>query len=197
MKKKKRKVVRTKSQMMLIAALSVLVFSIAIIAISSVFLSVKSNAVFATEAWIDPYDVCTTELVYPEQDDNPPEIMQALFSHELPVSQTFIRRLHGVNTCPNIGDINSSILQEVYIYLDSTMLEVNDDGQSGLSIYKVLSALSETEIALSVNEVDMLSVIFLVDDVQHRRWRMNYIQAMRAYEAGITGQHLLELGQRR
>jgi|GEM_PF-6204434 len=151
-----------------------------------------SSPAFATEPWLNPHQICTTQWVYPVFDENNPELMDALAAQNLRGFSVSVVTEEGRSCYDSYGrpltrhhDIRVSFVWEESVELDDRVLSN--------TVYKVMRALHGTETAEAWTGIDVLTVSFY-NGTSQRSWHMNYEQAVEAYEAGVRGFNFFYIG---
>lgn len=188
-KKKKHEEASGKKPVFLVLLSAVIVLAAMIVPFA---IGRTSSPVFATQPWLNPHQICTTQWVYPVYDENNPELMDALAAQNLTGFGVTVVREEGQACYDNTGrslshhhDINVSFLWEETVELDDRLLSN--------TVYKVMRALYGTETSEAWTGIDVLNVSFY-NGISQRSWHMNYEQAVEAYEAGVRGQNFFNIG---
>jgi|GEM_PF-4018003 len=184
------------SKLRLIAVISVLVILLLIGIVAPLFVGINSYSAYATEPWHDPFRLCSTNWYLIGQDVNNPELVEAVSETNLPVRDITVQSA-AATACRNAsGGETSYAARQITFLIDDTQDWYTDYEQIGLIAGRIVDAVKDTDISQQWGDDDMLVISFVSNSSWRRAWRMNYAEAVRAHEAGLTGLDLYNLGQR-
>lgn len=148
---------------------------------------------FATQSWSDPLEICFTP--WAQRPANGAEVLQMAFENaDFPVFQVFVRKL--VGTCSYSDEYISYNHTEINVVISVAPDVLESHESVGNLLAEALHIIQSVELENSVPHLDMLRITLVGGDEQSFRWSMNYAEALRVVEAGLSAEDLYSLGVR-